>query len=76
LTCGLLRRELWVLDDRSRPVIALLWWHPRRGGIAVRPFAFMLGMDPPDSSGLLTVEELIPSVPVGSEPPCTPQPGR
>ena len=72
MVCGLRRRELWVSDRQRRPVIALLWWHPRLGGIAVRQFAFMLGDLPPAAGGLQSLQEALPNVPEGSEPPCRP----
>ncbi|MBB6629759.1 hypothetical protein H5V45_20750 [Nocardioides sp. KIGAM211] len=72
MACGLRRRELWVRDRRSRGVLALLWWHPTVGGIAVRQFAYMVGESPPPGVELELLEDLHPGVPQGSEPPCRP----
>lgn len=70
--CGLRRREEWVSDQRGRPVLALVWWHPTVGDIVVRQFAYMLGAVPPGGQDLPRLEEAAPGVPHGSEPGCRP----
>jgi len=70
--CGLRRREIWLLDDHRRPVLALVWTD-RSGDRRIQPFAPMKGLEPPFAPSL-TLEQAFPRLPVGPEPPCRPLP--
>jgi hypothetical protein len=69
--CGLRRQETWVLDDRSRPVMALVWSNNARKPIRAVEFAWMRGTAPalePRAS----LAEAVPGVMIGREPACRP----
>lgn len=68
LRCGLHRREVWLLDGRGRPVMALVWTD-RTGDRQIQPFPPMKGVVPPLPVAA-TVEQAFPGLPVGPEPPC------
>lgn len=69
LHCGLTRTEAWVLDERGRPVKALIWSDLRGRPVRARPFAFMLGLTPP-LHALEPVSVAFAGLDVGPEPHC------
>ena len=70
LRCGLRRREVWLLDERRRPVMALVWTD-RDGDRRIQPFPPMKGLEPEEAPTQTRVEAF-PELPVGPEPPCVP----
>jgi hypothetical protein len=68
--CGLRRREEWLLDDQSRPVLALVWTD-RYGDRRVQPFPPMLGLEP-ERRPTMTLVQAFPGLTVGPEPACEP----
>jgi hypothetical protein len=74
LRCGLRRREVWLLDDNRRAVMALVW-SDRDGDVRVQPFPPMLGLQAPEAPTQTRVEAF-GHLPVGPEPPCGPAPSE
>jgi hypothetical protein len=70
LRCRLTRVEVWVLDERGRPVKALMWSGVHGGPVRVRPFAFMLGLTPPSLDELQAASVAFRGLEVGPEPFC------
>ncbi|QIG42112.1 hypothetical protein G5V58_04400 [Nocardioides anomalus] len=72
LRCGLHRREVWLLDDRGREVMALVW-SDRDGDLRLQPFPPMKGLEAPQAPTQTRVEAF-GNLPVGPEPTCGPVP--
>jgi hypothetical protein len=69
--CGLSEREAWVLDERGRPVMALVWSSPWGPGVRTLAFPPLRGLQPPDTGiELLPLAATFPGVEVGGMPDC------
>lgn len=67
--CRLTWHEDWLLDDRRRAVMVLVWRMPGGKVVRIRPFPWFKDMTPvvpPEE----TVADRFPGVEVGGEPPC------
>jgi hypothetical protein len=71
-SCGLLRREDWVLDEARRPVMVLVWFTPAGRTVRLRQFPYFKGMSP-SRPPTATASEAYPGIRDGKEPKC---PGR
>jgi len=68
-TCGLVRREDWVLDEAERPVMVLAWSTEDGTTVRIRQFPFFKGMRPAQPPRL-TASEAHPGIRDGKEPKC------
>lgn len=66
--CGLRRRETWVVDDRGRSVLALVWTDAT-GDRRIQPLPPFKGVEPPDRP-IPAIDRAFPGLPVGPEPAC------